>query len=414
MATIIVSGALANKCRNGGGAWERMSWVVGLRRLGLDVYFVEQIADPACVDAGGAVTPFADCVNLAWFRSVTQWFGVADCAVLVHADDQECAGLSWPRLLEVAESAELLVNLSGHLTLEPLLSRVHRKAYVDVDPGFTQFWHADPGSGFRVGGHNFYFTIGENIGRPDCRIPVDDIPWRPIRQPVVLGDWPVIPAAETQRFTTIASWRGPFGPVSAGGRTYGLKVHEFRKVLPLPQRTDGRSPGDPVFEIALDIHPGDANDLAALREHGWRLSDPSSVAGDPAAFRQYVQESGAEFSVAQGIYVDTNSGWFSDRTVRYLASGKPSLVQDTGFGRQIPVGEGLLTFRTLDEAAAGAEEIVRKYDQHSRTARAIAEEYFDSDKVLGRLLDEVGVAAERRGSPGKDRPHGAVESVYRR
>jgi hypothetical protein len=154
----------------------------------------------------------------------------------------------------------------------------------------------------------------------------------------------------------------------------------------LPERS-----GQP-FELALAIHPADEKDLDALQAHGWRIVDPRAVAADPLAFRQYVQDSGAEFSVAQGIYVETSSGWFSDRTVRYLASGKPVLVQDTGFGHTLPVGEGLLAFRSLDEAVAGAEEIVRNYAHHCRAARVLAEEYFASDHVLGRLLEEVDVA----------------------
>jgi hypothetical protein len=133
--------------------------------------------------------------------------------------------------------------------------------------------------------------------------------------------------------------------------------------------------------------------LNLLRDHGWRVVDPTEVAPDPSAFRRYIQTSGAEFSVAQGIYVETGSGWFSDRTVRYLASGKPALVQDTGFSRNYPVGEGLLAFRTLEEARAGVEQIQRDYAGHCRAARALAETYFDSGKVLGRLLEEIGVAA---------------------
>lgn len=388
MGVVIVAGALANKYRNGGGAWERLSWVTGLRRLGCDVYFIEQIAPAGCVDAGGNVTDFERSVNLHWFQAATRWFGVADRSALAYAGGERGAGVPWPRLLEIAESAELLVNISGHLTLAPLLERIRRKAYIDVDPGFTQFWHADTNMTFKLEGHDFYFTIGENIGSADCPIPVGDVAWRSVRQPVVLDDWPVAAATDRRRFTTVASWRGAFGPVSFGGRTYGLKVHEFRKVLPLPQRV-----GEITLELALDIHPGDAKDLAALRDHGWHVTNPMDVAADPDAFRRYVQESAAEFSVAQGIYVDTRNGWFSDRSVRYLASGKPVLVQDTGFGRHYPVGEGIVPFRTLEEAVEGAGRIVRDYDRHSRAARAIAEEYFDSDKVLRTLLKEVGVAS---------------------
>jgi hypothetical protein len=382
--TVLVAGALANKPHNGGGAWERMSWAVGLRRLGCDVYFVEQIAPDACVRTDGTPAEPENSVNLAWFREVIDWFGFSERSSLVFGEDR-CSGLDWDQLLEVTESAELLVNLSGHLTLEPLLRRVGRKAYVDVDPGFTQFWHADPTTQFTVGGYDFYYTIGENIGSPDCPIPLGGIAWKGIRQPVVLDDWPFVPTPNPRRFTTVASWRGGFGPVTAGGRTYGLKVHEFRKVFPLPRQVPRAT-----FEVALDIHPADAKDSAALREGGWQLVDPREVAGTPDTFRSYVQGSGTEFSVAQGIYVETNSGWFSDRSVRYLASGRPALVQDTGFGRHFPVGEGLVTFRAPDEAAAAAKLIVRDYENHSRAARRIAEEYFDSDTVLTRFLREVG------------------------
>jgi hypothetical protein len=171
--------------------------------------------------------------------------------------------------------------------------------------------------------------------------------------------------------------------VTVGGRTYGLKVHEFRKVIDLPRRSPHQ------FEIALDIYPADEKDRTALIENGWQLVAPTDVAADPRAFRHYIQSSGAEFSVAQGVYVDTNCGWFSDRTVRYLASGKPALVQDTGFGRFLPEGFGLVAFRTVEEAVAAADRIVSDYDRHSRAARAIAEEYFDSDKVLGRMLAQI-------------------------
>ncbi|CAA9295137.1 MAG: hypothetical protein AVDCRST_MAG93-4199 [uncultured Chloroflexia bacterium] len=142
----------------------------------------------------------------------------------------------------------------------------------------------------------------------------------------------------------------------------------------------------------MDIHPAEEEDLRLLNRYGWRLVDPRVVAPNPDAFRRYVRSSGAEFSVAQGVYVQTGSGWFSDRTVRYLASGKPALVQDTGFSRNYPVGEGLVAFSTPEEAIAGARRIGRDYEEHCRVARALAEEYFDSDRVLGHFVEEAGVA----------------------
>jgi hypothetical protein len=141
----------------------------------------------------------------------------------------------------------------------------------------------------------------------------------------------------------------------------------------------------------VNIHPEDEKDRRMLIDNGWRLTDPREAARDPAAFRRYIQQSNAEFSVAQGVYVDTASGWFSDRSVRYLASGKPVLVQDTRLAGWLPLGTGLHVFRTLDEAVAGARRIVESYEDESAAARRVAEQCFDSNKVLGRLLDELGL-----------------------
>jgi hypothetical protein len=166
----------------------------------------------------------------------------------------------------------------------------------------------------------------------------------------------------------------------------GTKAHEFRKFLELPALTHA------PFELALDIHPGDARDIASLGAHGWALVNPHEVVPDPNAFRAYVQQSGAEFSVAQPVYVETGSGWFSDRTVRYLASGRPALVQDTGFSRLYPADVGLVAFTNMEEAVEGARRIMADYPTHAQAARRIAEEHFDASRVLGRFLDDVDAA----------------------
>lgn len=385
MTTIVVAGALANRCRNGGGAWVRLSWVLGLKRLGYRTFFLEEIQKGTCVDAAGAPAAFEDSVNLAYFKEVTEAFALTGSAALIYEGGDRTYGLTNEQIHGPAEDAELLINISGHLTAEPIFSRFRRKVFLDIDPGYTQFWHAAGNGGAHLAGHDFYFTIGENVGSPDCPIPTGDLDWRRTRQPVMLEQWPFARPGNPGRFTTVASWRGPYGPVQYQRRTFGLKVHEWRKFISLPERSSQR------FEIALEIDPGDEKDSQALRSHGWHIVDPRVTVPDPAAFRSYVQQSGAEFSVAQGVYVQTASGWVSDRTVRYLASGKPALVQDTGFSRNYPSGEGLVAFRTLDEAAAGAEEISRNYDRHCKAARKLAETFFDSDKVLGQLLHEVGV-----------------------
>jgi hypothetical protein len=383
MSVILVSGALANKPHNGGAAWTRLSWALGLKALGFEVAFVEQIRRDRCLDALGRPSTFEESANLQYFRHVTGQFGLSDRATLT-CDDGASHGLTPSELDDLVRSAKALVNITGHLS-HPRMDSIPCRIYIDLDPGYTQFWHASGNPGPRLEGHQFYYTVGENIGRPCCSIPTGGIRWRPIRQPVLLQHWPACSTPAPFRFSTIASWRGPYGRAQHSGITYGLKAHEFRRFSELPRRVDQR------FELALDIDSADERDLRALRDSGWHVTSPRIVAPGPVEFRKYIHESGAEFSVAQGIYVETENGWFSDRTVRYLASGKPALVQDTGFSRNYPTGEGLVAFRTMDEAVTGAERITRDYVEHASAARAIAETYFDSDRVLGQLLEETGL-----------------------
>jgi len=379
---ILVSGAIANKPLNGGEAWVRMSWVRGLRRLGHDVCFVEQIAASSCVDSAGQAAPFERSVNRRTFESVVESLAPGCPAALLCDGGRASIGLGFEDVVAWAGDAELLVNISGHLEIEAIKSRPRRRAYVDVDPGFTQIW-ANAGAGARLEDHDAYFTVGGNIGTPDCPIPTGGLDWLPMPPPVTLEDWQA-PAARHDRFTTVATWRSPLGILAHGKVEYRGKHHQWRRMLELP-RLAGQE-----FEIALDMHPDDSDDRAALEANGWRLVDPRSVAGDPLAFRSYVQGSAAEFSVAHPVYVDTASGWLSDRTVRYLASGRPALVQDTGAGKRYPLGRGLVPFRTMEEAVAGAAAIAADYEAHARAASSLAETYFDSDIVLERFLGLAG------------------------
>jgi hypothetical protein len=376
VAVAIVAGALANKPRNGGEAWVRLSWVLGLQRLGFDVHFVERL-------------PTRDPFGRQYFEEVVGAFGLERRAALLDGEGEALFGMGEAELAAIAGEAEILFNVSGHLDDGPILAAARRRVYVDLDPGFTQIWHADPSLPFEVGGHDRYVTVGLNIGKVGCRVPRDGIEWIPTLPPVVLEEWPATPPpAGPFRFTTVATWRSPYGQLPVAGRLAGLKHHEFRRVLELPARVPAAR-----FELALDIHAGDRADLEALRDRGWAVISPLEVAADPEALRSYLRGSGAEFSVAQGLYVEGATGWFSDRTAAYLASGRPALVQDTGVGSELPWGEGLLSFSSPEEAAAQARRIAADPERHAGAARAIAEEHLDSDRVLGRLLEAVGVGA---------------------
>jgi hypothetical protein len=372
MASIVVAGALAAKPGNGGEAWLRLSWVLGLRRLGHDAWLLEE------VDAD------APAVGAAFFQRETARFGLASRAVLLTP--RGTIGMAGRSQLEaLAERAELLVNVSGNLRDPALLERFRRRAYVDLDPGFTQFWQLEGRLGDQLDGYDRYFTVGLNLAGPGCSIPTCGIEWVPLPPPVLLDEWTPVPRRSFDRFTTVATWRNPFGAPAADGRAFTLKHHELRRFAELPRRADRR------FEIALDIHPDESDEAESLRRHGWEVVDPGAIAADTAAFRDYVRGSGAEFSVAQGVYAQTGSGWISDRTAHYLAAGRPAVVQETGIPAPYRAEAGMLTFADMDGAAAATARVLDSYDEHAAAARSFAERAFDSDRVLGRVLEAVSV-----------------------
>ncbi len=379
MKRIVVAGALANRPDNGGGASVRMTWAAGLERLGYQAWFVEEIQRDRLEECPGAARFFLD---------VTRRYGLADRSALIDERGVPLAGTDRRTLDEAVAAAELLVNLGGHLQSPSLLRRFRRRAYVDLDPGYTQFWLEAGLIGSGLDEHDSFFTVGLNLGLPDCGIPTCGLDWQPLPPPVVLSEWQA-PSNGKRAFTTIASWRGTFGRIERGGHAFGARVHEFRKFIDLPERCPA------VFELALAIDPADGRDLAALRQHGWKLVDPTVLAPDPQRYRRYIQSSGAEFSIAQGIYVETCSGWLSDRTARYLAAGKPAVIQDTGLARHLPLGDGLLVFEDPDGANRAVRSVLDNYAAHSAAARRLATDHFDSDRVLGVFLDR---ALDRGGS----------------
>jgi hypothetical protein len=383
---LLYSGALAQVPRQGGLAWLHLQFLLGLRRLGFDVLFLDRLAPAVCVDDAGRPAAVDDSANLRYLRRVLGDFGLGDAYSLSYDGGRRTFGLPQDEVLRRAERADLLLNVMGYLDDAAILERVHRRVFVDIDPGFPQMWR-DLGLHDAFRGHTDFVTLGRNVGTPGCTIPSCGLKWVTMPQPVVLDLWPAQPPRPDGAFTSIGAWRGPTGPVEYRGRTYGLRVHEFRNFVGLPPRCPGE-----CFELALDIHPGDEKDLRLLRDNGWELVDPKVAVGGPVEYRDYVTASKAEFMVPKQMYAATNSGLLSDRSAYYLATGRPVLARDTGLAGLYPTGEGLLTFTTPDEAAAGVEAIGRDYERHCRAARAIAVEHFDSDKVLARLLADLGVA----------------------
>ena len=384
--SLLYSGALAQVPRNGGLTWLHLQFLLGLRRLGWDVLFIDRIDPAICVDESGAQAPLAESLNLRYFLRVLKQFGLEDRFCLLCDGTTRTIGLSRREALERASSADCLLNVMGYLDDDEILGRVRRKAFIDIDPGFGQMWR-ETGLHDAFNGHDAFVTLGQNIGRPCCSIPTCGLEWIPTSYPVVLEHWPLQPQAPDGAYTSLGAWRGANAPVEYKGRTYGQRVHEFRNFVDVPSRCPGSR-----FEMALEIHPADVKDRHALREHGWSVVDPKAVAGGPIEYRAYIAQSKAEFMVPKQMYVATNSGLLSDRSAYYLASGRPVLARDTGLEHVYPVGEGLLTFTTAEEAAASVDAINADYPRHARAARALAEEHLDSDVVLSRLLVKLGLA----------------------
>jgi hypothetical protein len=382
---IAFAGSRAQRPGRGGQFWVFLQYLLGFRRLGYYVLYLDALEPDSCVDEQGQRCPLEESWSVRYFRRVMAEFELHDCYSLLCDGGTRCIGLSRREVVDRVRRATCLINVMGFLRDEEILAAARRRVFLDIDPGFGQMWR-ELGLADIFTGHDAYVTVGANVGQPECSVPTCGLRWIATVPPVVLEHWPLCAPRDDGKFTSVITWRGIFGPIEYQGTTYGLRVHEFRKFIELPSRVS------PAFELALDIHPDENQDLSLLEQNGWRLVDPAIVANSPHDYRSYIQSSKAEFGIAKNMYVKTRGGWISDRTVCYLASGKPALIQDTGIRELYPTREGLLVFSNMDEAAEGAERICRDYDAHCRAARRVAEEHFDSDKVLSRLLRELDVA----------------------
>jgi hypothetical protein len=350
-----------------------LQFLLGFRRLGYDVLFLDR------VDEEMAIT-HSEGFHLD--QNILAPYDLDKSLVVLHSAGDIPIGMQWHELVDRLRHSVLFLNFMGFVRDERVLEAAKRRVFFDLDPGFGQMWR-ELSLVDVLAEHDAFVTVGRNIGRPECDVPTCGLDWVTTVQPVVLEEWPPVSLARPGPFTTVGAWRGPFGPVEFNGKTYGLRVHEFRRFAALPGLR--ATP----FEVALDIHADDARDLELLESHGWIVTDPVAATGSLGAYRSFIQRSGAEFAPAKNMYVQARAGWFSDRSACYLASGKPVLVQDTGLAKLYPIGDGLLTFTTLDEATSGVDSILGNYERHSRAARALAESIFDSDKVLTELVAKL-------------------------
>ena len=371
-----------------GVVWQNVHYIEGFERIGFDAYYVEahaRVPRPLMrdkrTDGSAAAARF--------IADVMGRFGLGRDRWAFHAlhSNEAVYGLSGSQLQRLYDEACLIINLHGGTVPRDEHARTGRLVYLETDPVRMQFKLASGDEdAFRfLEPHVAFFSFAENLGRPDCRLPViDRYRFSATRQPVVLDHWRARPGRRRATFTTVGNWRQNGRLVSDGTSTYRWSKHlEYLKIVDLPRRTRQ------TLELALSSIRKDEE--AMLERHGWTVVDAQSRSMDPDVYRDYITSSSGEFTVAKDQNVRLRTGWFSDRSATYLAAGRPVVTQDTGFGAHLPTGAGLFSFFDIEGAAAALEAIASDPARHEAAASAIAEQYFAAEVVLEELASKMGV-----------------------
>ena len=363
----------------GGIAWHYLQYVAGLARLGHEVFFFEDSDDyPSCYDPVRNVTDANPAYGLAFAADAFTRLGLGARWVYYDGHRGSWLGPAASVALQVCAGADVVLNLSGVNPLRSWMECVPVRALVDTDPVFTQVRHlTNPAARARAAAHTVFLSFGANIGQSGCTVPADGFPWQPTRQPIVMDAWTCAPGPATGPLSTVMQWDS-YPSVEHEGTYYGVKSSSFLPFADIPALCGDR------FELALGCPSRVRDDLTT---RGWTVLDPRGPTRDPWTYQDYIARSKAEFSVAKQAYVVTRSGWFSERSAAYLASGRPVVVQETGFSRWLEPDAGVLAFSSPEEAVSQLESLNRSYDHHCRAARTVAGDHFGSTHVLGHLLD---------------------------
>ena len=383
---IVVLGMMG-RCPFAGQTWLYLNWLRGLARLGHEVWYVED-------DSVWPYDPERDSVTDDCSYAVRHISGAMEkiglpgrWAYRLAGSNHPAFGLSSPELVHLYRTCDILLNIVGATDLREEHMAAPLRVYVECDPVTAELRLAKGDAHTRVAfdSHHRMATYGENYGEPDCGVPLDGRPYLKTRQPVDLELWPMYFRPQAEFFTTVGNYRQQGGDEEYRGEIYRWsKHHEWEKFMDLPRSTYQG------FQVALKIDAPE--DRSRLERAGWNLVSPLQMSLDIfGRYPEFIRSSRAEWTVAKDQNVRLRSGWFSERDACYLASGKPVIAQDTGFGKFMPTGEGLFAFSTLDQALSAVEAVNSDYERHCRAARAIAEDYFDAPKVAGRLLTGLGL-----------------------
>jgi hypothetical protein len=352
-----------------------LHYVVGLSRLGHEVVYVEESGWPwSAYDPERGTMEDYPHGGLRTVRKLMEVVGVPAPVWYVHREAGTVDGTDWDQLKRTLRTADLLLNIGGVCWLSEF-ELCPRRVLIDMDPFFTQ---VERFAAKVLDDYQVHFTYGTNIGRPGCIIPTTSVNWISTFPPVVLDMWPFVSNTdETRPFTTVANWTS-YGDLLYEGESYGQKDREFMRLIDLPAKTSQK------FELVLSNVPPEVTER--LCAAGWSVKFGAEVSSQLETYQQYIASSRGEFSAAKHAYVKSRSGWFSDRSVCYLAAGRPVVLQDTGFSDWLPTGCGLMAFSSVAEAANCIERVNADYLAHRKAAREIADRAFDYRVVLPRLL----------------------------
>ncbi len=385
---IIVMGFMAG-CPIAGVVWQHVHYIVGLQRLGHEVYYIEDSArlpyDPVAYEVNESYRYAAKILKqlASEFGFEGRW---AYCARYLKTP--ECAGLSLERVRELYVEADAILNVCGAQEMNEDLLKSDRMIYVESDPGVEQM-KVDNAGGVQpdyLKQHHALFTFGELVGTPDFVVPTHGVRWLSTRQPVVTDFWKTDGAPRPgARFTSVANWNtsGRKDVVWRGSNYLWSKSLEFLKFVEAPVRS-----GE-AFELATEIK--DEHALNRFKSNHWEFTDPNPISINMHQYCDYLRGSKGEFTVAKDQYVRLHTGWFSDRTACYLACGRPAITQETQFTKLYGGKKGLLAFETLDEIAEAVRSINLDYAAHCKAAYEIAADVFEATKVLESLLDRAGI-----------------------
>lgn len=400
---IVVAGTMASD-PFAGMAWMHMQILLGLIRLGHNVYYYE-------ISSTWPYNPILQSrvdntdYSIPYLKKLFSEFGIEDSwAYRCSFSNNEWIGLSKSKAEDFLANADVVFNISGSTKFAEEGLKTGRLVYYGTDPVYPEirFAKGEEETVSFINQHQDVITYGENIGNPDCPVPSLPRLRGKTRQPVIMDLWNGVSSPSKKEFTTVGNWKQAGRDIEFNGETYyWSKHHEFMKFIDLPKKTSQS------FEIAMNLASlestkhekttevpsyGLASDeYKLLTSNGWKLIDGPSFTTDPWKYRDYILSSRAEFSFAKDQNIRLRSGWFSERSACYLAAARPVITQDTGFGNILPTGEGLFSFNTMDEILSAVDKVNSDYDKHSQAAREIAEEYFKAEKVMEKVLKDLGL-----------------------